>query len=248
MHVLLLHGLGATRAQPSDLFGPLFGPSDVVVAPDVRAHGESQLVGGPGDFTFDALAREAVTGLPLDEAWTVIGISMGAALALRVATTRLLTVSRLVLVRPAFTDVPFDDHLAALTVTGDLLGRYPAEDAARRFALTPEARAVRAVSARSADAMLDNFRAPLAVERRVRFTAVPRNTSLDDPGIARLDAPTLVVGTDADPIHPLRVAHAWRDAIPGARIAVSANRNSLPETFDASFRRILADELRDTEG
>lgn len=60
MTTLLLHGLGADRRQPLDLFGPVISaPGQRVVAIDVRAHGANDLIGRPDDFALDRLAGES---------------------------------------------------------------------------------------------------------------------------------------------------------------------------------------------
>ena len=61
MVTVLLHGLGADRHQPLGLFAPVLtaAPSTTggtVIALDVRAHGDSPLLGASADFALDALA------------------------------------------------------------------------------------------------------------------------------------------------------------------------------------------------
>jgi pimeloyl-ACP methyl ester carboxylesterase len=84
MAYLLLHGLGSDRDQPLSLVGPCLPEGARVLAPDLRAHGESALLGGPRDFAFDAITAELVDTVTAqgfdDEPLTVIGISLGAAM------------------------------------------------------------------------------------------------------------------------------------------------------------------------
>ena len=125
MTVLLLHGLGSDRQYMLDVFGPVLAtlaPGERVIAPDVRAHGASPLVGAPADFALDAagpgdrgrLRRLVPAGsdavarprLRLDSAagLTVVGVSMGAAIALRMALAGRIRIDRALFVRPSFTD------------------------------------------------------------------------------------------------------------------------------------------------
>ena len=68
MTTVLLHGLGADRRQPLGIFEPVVqavsGPDELIVAPDVRAHGGFLAVGGPGDFELDRLAAEVASMSP----------------------------------------------------------------------------------------------------------------------------------------------------------------------------------------
>ena len=65
---VLLHGLGADRRQPLGIFEPVVqavaGPDELIVAPDVRAHGGFLAVGEPADFSIDRLAAEVCEQVP----------------------------------------------------------------------------------------------------------------------------------------------------------------------------------------
>ncbi|BDZ54210.1 hypothetical protein GCM10025870_12830 [Agromyces marinus] len=151
---MLLHGLGADRRQPLELFGPVLG-TGTVVAPEVRAHGGSEVVGAPEDFALGRLAREVAAevgaapsardGRPL----TLVGVSMGAAIALRIASDGLLPVERAVFVRPAFDDRSLPPHLHAFPVIGELLRESGPVAGARRFLGTEPYRRVEAESPRA---------------------------------------------------------------------------------------------------
>jgi hypothetical protein len=70
---VLLHGLGADRRQPLGLFETVIqdvaGPDELVIAPDVRAHGGFLAVGEPADFAIDRLAGEVCEHVPVAEQW-----------------------------------------------------------------------------------------------------------------------------------------------------------------------------------
>lgn len=83
--VIALHGLGGDRTQPLGAFGD-FGSDIALLAPDLRAHGETEAPVSPERLTFESLADD-VTGLlrelgQADKPVYVSGISMGAAIAL----------------------------------------------------------------------------------------------------------------------------------------------------------------------
>jgi pimeloyl-ACP methyl ester carboxylesterase len=80
--VVLLHGLGGDRNQPLGLTTDrLAGTGVSVLAPDARAHGQTDVIGGPDDFTTAALAADVLAlvdtlGLG-DKQLIPVGISMG---------------------------------------------------------------------------------------------------------------------------------------------------------------------------
>ena len=228
MTTVLLHGLGSDRRQPLGIFEPVVqavsGPDELIVAPDVRAHGGFLAVGEPADFHLDRLAAEVCEQVPAslvdvhvghgdrDDAVTLIGISMGAALALRIALLGLLPVRRAVFVRPAFDDRSLPDNLRPFPVIGQILA-----DAGPAGAAEFQERAIYRELASSTPAggraLLAQFQAPDAARRAMRLVEIPRNRAFaDDAELEELTARgirSLVVGAPRDPVHPFGIAERW---------------------------------------
>jgi pimeloyl-ACP methyl ester carboxylesterase len=236
---LLLHGLGNDAQQARALLGPVL-PADTV-APDVRAHGSSALIGAPDDFELDRLAAELpVPGGPL----TLVGISMGAALCLRIALARPADVERLVFVRPAFTDQPLPRNLELFPVLGELLTRYGALEAERLFRGSARYRAVELVSKLGAAGLVAQLRAPRAAERAIRLLEIPRNRAFSsDRELAVLDVPTTIVAAPRDPVHPLEVAQRWADGLPHSRLVTVPARDDGMPAYTEALRAAVASAL-----
>lgn len=228
MTTVLLHGLGADRRQPLGIFEPVVqataGPDEVIIAPDVRAHGGFLAVGEPADFAIDRLAAEVCEHVPAalaeagrghheaSEPVTVIGISMGAALALRIVLDDLLPVRRVVFVRPSFDDRSLPDNLRPFPVIGQILadaGPAGAEEFSEREIFHD----VASVSPAGGRALLNQFQAPDAARRAMRLVEIPRNRAFDrDADLAELPARgirSLVIGAARDPVHPFPIAERW---------------------------------------
>jgi pimeloyl-ACP methyl ester carboxylesterase len=236
---LLLHGLGNDAQQALAQLGPVLPPD--TIAPDVRAHGASTVIGGPDDFELDRLAAE----VPVPEGpLTLVGISMGAALSLRIALARPQDVERLVFVRPAFTDQSLPRNLELFPVLGELLTRYGPQEATRLFRASARYRAVQLVSKIGAAGLVSQLRAPQARERAIRLLEIPRNRAFSSAReLATLDMPTTIIGAPRDPVHPLEVAQQWADALPHARlVTVPARDDGMPEYTDA-LRAAVASAL-----
>jgi pimeloyl-ACP methyl ester carboxylesterase len=235
---LLLHGLGADRRQPLDLFGPIIDASERIVAVDVRAHGASDLVGSPADFALDRLATEVAAFVRATDAslgaapsgradasggaaepaapLTVVGISMGAALALRIALLGLLPVERAVFVRPSFDDRSLPPNLRIFPVIGQLL-HDAGPGAAAQFRESAHFRRFEQETPAGARGLVTQFTAPRAVERAVRLVEIPRNRAFaDEAELAQLSARgirSLVVAAPRDPVHPLETGERWAGAL-----------------------------------
>lgn len=262
MTTVLLHGLGADRRQPLELFAPVVkavaGAGELVIAPDVRAHGGFLTVGSPADFEIDRLAAEvaeavrcaqaearaagAGAGIDSSGPLTVIGISMGAALALRLALDELLPIDRTVFVRPSFSDEPLPPHLRAFPVIGQILADAGAGGAGE-FRERAVYQRVAEVSPAGARGLLAQFTAPDAARRAMRLVEIPRNRAFASDtelaGLASRGIRSLVVGAPRDPVHPLALAERWASAL-GAPLEVLPARDDGQPAQTARLRERLA--------
>jgi len=113
--LVMIHGLGSCGDDWEDQ-APAFAPRFRVIRPDLRGHGASRAAPGPhtiGQFASDL--REMLGALAVERA-TLLGISMGGAVALQVAADAPEVVENLVLVNtlPEMTARGFADRLKIL--------------------------------------------------------------------------------------------------------------------------------------
>lgn len=242
MSFLLVHGLGGDRQQPLELVGPALPEHATVFAPDLRAHGQSPLLGGPGDFSLDAVAAEVAESIRsaelADEPITVIGISLGSAIALQLARAGSLPIDRLVLLRPAFTDLSLPAHLGVFPVIGELLHRHGAERGEELFRSSGVYRSILRHSRLGAAGVIEQFRKPDAQQRAIRLVEFPRNRSFA-PG-ERLDTPpATIIAAPRDPVHPQAVAELWHYSLPGSTlVTVPARDDGIAAYVDATRRAV----------
>ena len=232
--LVLLHGLGADNRQPLELIRAVDTTDLAVLAPDSRAHGKTTVIGNRPDFRFESLVadlhalmrRLGQTNKPVH----LVGISMGAAIALRASLSSTLNVRSLTLIRPAFTNVPLPSNLRVMARIGELLRSGADTSRARaQFAASEAFSAVADVSPLGAASLLSQFDAPQAVARSIRLRSVPRNTAYSSLAeLASVSAPTLVIATERDPVHPLPLAYNWCLAIPGATFSEIPPRDDDP--------------------
>ncbi len=217
--VLWQHGLGADRSQPAEVFPALPGVRRITM--ECRGHGESEL-GDEGRISIAQFADDAVDlldHLGIEHA-VVGGISLGAAIGLRIAALHPERAAGLVLARPAWVDEHGPDHLKIYPDVADLLETYGPREGRTRFEASPRLAAVEAVSPDNAASMRWFF-----------DRADPRSTVLllsripaEGPGISRdqmrsLSLPTLVIGNDRDYVHTLETARELASLIRGATFA-----------------------------
>lgn len=246
--VLLLHGLGGDRRQALDLVGAPVDLQAALLAPDLRAHGDTSIVGDAEDFTLDALVADIVAlverlGQGRKPVY-VAGVSMGAALALRLAMSRPIDVRGMALVRPAFADTPYPENLAVLPAIAELLRSVDPAVARDRLLASPEYRAIEAVTASGAMSAAQQLDKPQARERAVRLAEVPGSIAWrDDDELRRLDTPALVVGVGRDVVHPLALARRTAELLPGARYVEVTARDVDPLAYNREIRAAVRSHI-----
>jgi len=223
--ILLLHGLTATRRYVLMGSKALQRGGHHVIGFDARGHGESGAPIPTTAFSYEDLEADALA--VIDEARisraVIVGVSMGAHTAARIAINHPDRVAGLVLITPAFQPQrTADDHaltrwdaladgLAAGGVEG-FLDVYGDGGVADNWA--PVVR--RAVAQRMALHLH-----PDSVAEALRI--VPRSRPFESfSELKGLDIPVAVIGSQdqADPGHPLAVARQWASVFGQTELAV----------------------------
>jgi pimeloyl-ACP methyl ester carboxylesterase len=223
--IVLLHGLTATRRYVVMGSRRLERAGYRVIAYDARGHGRSAPAPDSGGYGYQRLAADlldVLDTLELPRA-LLVGASMGAHTALRVALERPERVAGLVLITPSFDPAvePGEASFAGWDALSDGLREHGIEgflDAYDFAALPEQWRATVATVIRQRlgahqqlDAVADALR---TVPRSRPFQALAELRSIA--------APTVIVGSrdGADPGHPLAVAESYAQAIPASRLYV----------------------------
>jgi pimeloyl-ACP methyl ester carboxylesterase len=209
------HGLCGDARQVAEAMAGLAPQRWTCV--ECPGHGASDMDPEPSIASF--AGHVAALAETLGETVVLGGISMGAAIATRLAVTRPDLIRALVLVRPAWVTDAAPPNMAPNAEVGALLARLPADQAQAVFADSPTARDLAATAPDNLASLKGFFtRAPQADTARL-LTAI----SADGPGITPTDSnalsiPTLICATSEDAIHPAAHAEALARLIPQARL------------------------------
>lgn len=217
---LFQHGLGGDATQAEGNFPDEAGWRRLTL--ECRAQGQSE----PGAtrpfsiamFADDAVAAAEAVGL---QRFVAGGVSMGAAIALRLAVTRPDLVSALVLVRPAWAAEAAPANMRPYAAAAAAMRRHPGDPAAARAAFVDSAQA-----RRLAELSPDNHASLTGFFDRPDLASTADlldDVASDGPGVSRaeiaaLRLPVLVVGNGEDDVHPLALARELADLIPDARL------------------------------
>ena len=215
------HGLGGGISQPAGVFPP---PSGIrLLSLDCRGHGGTRPLGPADKLCFSSFADDVAAlmdHLGLQRA-VVGGISMGAGVALNLASRYPQRVAGLILSRPAWLDSPMPGNLKAYPVIARLLREHGTERGQELFESTEEyAELERAAPGAGRSLASSQFGRPRARE----FAAVLESLAGDAPGGDRaqwreMRAPALVLASWQDPTHPHSYAEILARTLPLAQLA-----------------------------
>lgn len=241
--ILALHGLGGDRAQALGLPTAERGR----MALDFRAHGDATPTGPAALLSFQAFSddvADVLDDLGVEDRLVVVGISMGAAVALRFALDHPRRVRALVLVRPAWLHEPNPPHLQAFPQIARLLVTLPPEAAREAFRETPTYRRVAAESEPTAASLLEQFDRPVAAARAAVLERMPASTPVRRlEELSWMTAAALVVACGRDPVHPVWIAqrlhrslpHSAYTQVPSKAESVEAYRQGVANAIEAAL-------------
>jgi pimeloyl-ACP methyl ester carboxylesterase len=231
MPVIFQHGLCGDSVQTREAFPKLarFRP----ITLECRGHGRSE-AGDLKSLSIAAFAEDVAALIETIGAGPVVagGISMGAAICLRLAVKRPDLVKALILVRPAWIAAPAPANMEPNSQVGSLLAGYPPEEARRIFMQSETAMHLSEVAPDNLESLKGFFgREPHAVT-----AALLRQISSDGPGIADADVralviPALVVGLERDYIHPYSHAQALADLLPNSTLKAITPKATSKELY-----------------
>ncbi|MBZ9935760.1 alpha/beta hydrolase [Mesorhizobium sp. BR1-1-16] len=243
--MLFQHGLCGDAAQPAELFPRL--PDWSCLTLECRGHGLSEA--GPADrFSIATFADDVAALIEAEAGGPVVigGVSMGVAIALRLAVTRPDLVAGLVLVRPAWFVEAAPANMMPNAVVGELLRDHAPAEARVLFENS-------SVAAELAERAPDNLaslrgffqRTPIATTSELLLRISADGPGIDVDAIAGLDVPTIVIAHEQDAIHPLRHAEKLAATIPSARLARITPKAVSREAYVSDARAALSDFLKE---
>jgi pimeloyl-ACP methyl ester carboxylesterase len=237
--VVFQHGLCGDARQTAEVF-PDDGRIHRITV-EMRGHGGSD-AGDPSTYSIATFTDDlaAFIDARLSAPAIVGGISMGAAIALRLAVRRPDLVRALVLARPAWVTDAAPPNMAPNAEVGRLLQRLAPGVAKETFLRSDTAR-------RLSDEAPDNLasltgffaRQPVDVT-----SALLTSISGDGPGVtrgevARVAVPTLVIGIARDSVHPLAYAQTIVTMVRRAELVEITSKATDRARYVSEFRSVM---------
>ena len=233
--VIFQHGLGGDEAQVAEVFPDGQGIRRLTL--ECRGQGKS----GLGDvnevsianFASDVLAFADFRGV---ECFVMGGISMGAAIALRIAIRNPARVKALILARPAWLWGAAPENMKPFAEVAGYLPKRTINDF--------ESSATAQRLAREAPDNLASLKKFFEAKDRSATASLLSTIATDGPGVSEAEVrdialPTLVIGHKIDAVHPLEFAQTLATMIAGSQFAEITPKATDKPKHVAEFREQL---------
>ena len=237
--VIFQHGLGGDEAQVAEVFPDGQGIRRLTL--ECRGQGKSSLGNASeisiANFANDILAFADSRGV---DRFVIGGISMGAAIALRIAIRHPERVKALILARPAWLWGAAPANMKPFAEVASYLRKRTVED----FDTSETAQKL----AREAPDNLLSLKKFFSVKDRSAAAVLLETIAADGPGVSEVEVraiavPTLIVGHKIDAIHPLEFAQTLARKIAGSQyFEITPKATDRPKHV-AEFRKNVAQFL-----
>jgi pimeloyl-ACP methyl ester carboxylesterase len=241
--VIFQHGLGGDRNQVAESFPD--NPSCRRITIECRGHGLSnydpQQRYSIAGFADDILAVADRLGL---ERFAIGGISMGAAIAMRLAALHPERISALILIRPAWLTENAPDNMEPFIKAAHFL--QLGSGGKEAFQVSPTGHFLAANAPDNLASLLGFFDRDKPEALAVLLEAI----ALDGPDLTELqlralDMPALIAGHGMDHVHPLAFARALARLIPTAHFAEVTPKAVDKARYLTELKATIAAFLRD---
>jgi pimeloyl-ACP methyl ester carboxylesterase len=213
--LIFQHGLCGDARQVAEAMAGLAPQRWTCI--ECPGHGASDMDPQPSIFSFADDVAALIENLPGQV--VLGGISMGAAIATRLAVTRPDLVRALVLVRPAWVTDAAPANMAPNAEVGALLARLPADQARDTFRASATARQLAQAAPDNLASLMGFFdRSSRADTSRLLMALSNDGPAVTPADLRALGLPALICATSEDAIHPAAHAEALARLIRNSRL------------------------------
>ena len=237
---VFLHGLGGDMQQIYSAYDPIEGIQLINI--NMQGHGQS--LAKYETLDFNIIADDVISILnELNISNAIIGgISMGAAIAINVAIRYPSYVSKLLLVRPAWTHEPMS-HQVQLAYSS--LANALSHNDIHTFINSEGWNIVNQTTNYTRNTFLHTFEEEVNIQQWQKFAILPYKTphnSISD--IENLNIYTTIIACRNDFVHPYEYAEEYHQYIPNSILIEIPNKDVDPKLHNQMINTILKERLK----
>ncbi len=245
--VIFQHGLCGDSSQTREAFPKLARFRRITL--ECRGHGQSE-AGDSRKFSIDTFTRDTTALIECLGVSPVVvgGISMGAAISLRLAVKRPDLVRALILVRPAWTTTPAPANMEPNAQVGVLLSEHAPAEAHNLFMHGEMAMHLSQVAPDNLKSLEGFFaREPHEVTANLLKQISKDGPGVEDAEVRALTVPALVIGHQLDYIHPYSHAQTLASMIPNSTLKAITPKATSQELYVSDLHKAIAEFLEELQ-
>lgn len=239
--LIFLHGLGASTQQAKELSSRIKGRR--IISMDFRGHGKTKRFITASDAQMDVFAKDLsnlMQYLGIEEC-ELAGLSLGAAIALKYTLANPEKIKKLVLIRPAWIDQRDPGHFKLLKLAHDLIQKYGIDTGRQYFMESVDFIQIKEHFPNYAESLLGHFSRPQADTSYALLKYLPEDRPVDDLSqLGLLSMPTLVIGSEEDPLHPFSYAEAIHNRLPDSTLERTISKYLNVERHNREVQALMA--------
>lgn len=223
--VLFLHGMGGQSGQALQLLGATKGIR--LVSFDYRGHSATICDNTASNFSMQQYAKDALAFLDYleIEKCMVVGLSLGAAITLKLNLMASKRIQKFVLLRPAWLNQTLPNNLKEAPYISELIEKHGTEKAQAIFEEYPAYVQMKAENPNCALSALWYFQRPQAGSSFLLLRQFPHEIPFQKyEDLQRLTQQSLVLACHHDPIHPFEYGTTLAKHLPNATFQEVAPR------------------------
>lgn len=244
--LVFLHGLGADLNQSRQMIQQVSGYRKITF--DFRGHGKTIRFITEGDAAMLVFCKDLFHLLHYLKVDSCVlgGTSFGAAVGIKFAILYPIMVERLIIVRPAWLNEPDAQHFRMLKLAHDYIQKYGVETGKEYFEENPEYIITRGSFPAYASSLLGHFSRPQASTSYALLKHLPEDVPFEEmEELSQIKIPTLIVGTENDPLHPLAYAEKIADQILLSQLEIVPSKYLYPKEYLKGCQKKIATFLNE---
>ncbi len=243
--LLCLHGLGGSHQQTNSFFAGL--DNTRLITSDHRGHGKSTFDAAE-DISMETLCEDAlalIDELRLDR-FSIAGISLGAAISLKVALKEPKGLDRIILIRPAWINERSPANLNSLLTIADLIELHGLQRAKELWKESEPYRQALQHSSGLSHSLMGQFEREQAVSNPVVFRKLIHDRPFASFSVLKsIQQQVLIISSSDDPLHPLYHGQLLNEALPNCALYELVSKYHDPQAFAWKALQLVQAFLRD---
>ena len=243
--VIFLHGLGGDLQQSYDLLKSI--DNIRLISFDFRGHGKSRMNASFSSINMQTFSRDlyALTKHLRIDRFVLGGISLGAAISVKFCLNYPDLATKLILVRPAWIDLPDPPNLKPIKLVASFIEQYGWKKGLKRYKKTALYQEIAKQSPGCAHSLRGQFIRDQAAESFPLLQLLVEDAPFKHwAEVEKIQIPVLILANDQDPLHPLPFGELFAQYMSNSTFKKVTSKYSNPDKHQLEVQALVRTYLK----